>query len=62
MKLDSLEAATCPKDLTNPPGNRIHPLTEEYEGYYALAVNGPWRLIFRFEEADVHDVQLIQYH
>lgn len=63
MKLDSMEAATCLEDLRNPPGNRLHTLRgKEYAGLWALAVSGPWRLVFRFEQGHVYDVRLVQYH
>lgn len=63
MKLDSLEAATTVDDLANPPGNHLHTLAgKEYDGFWAIAVNGPWRLIFRFEAGDAYEVQLQQYH
>ena len=63
MKLDSMEAATCVEDLENPPGNHLHTLGgKEYQGYWAISVNGPWRIVFRFEEGHAYDVRLVQYH
>lgn len=62
IKLDWIDAATCIEDLQNPPSNHLHKLTGNYEGYWAISINGPWRLIFQFEESDVYDVQLVQYH
>lgn len=63
MKLDSMEAATNLQDLRNPPGNRLHRLSgPESQDCWAMAINGPWRLVFRFEEGHIHDVRLVQYH
>ena len=63
MKLDSIDAATCIEDLENPPGNHLHTLNgKEYEGCWAISVNGPWRIVFRFEQGHVFDVRLVQYH
>ncbi|MCL5261244.1 MAG: type II toxin-antitoxin system RelE/ParE family toxin [Gammaproteobacteria bacterium] len=62
MRLDSMDAATCIEDLQNPPSNNLHKLHGDYLGYWSIAVNGPWRLIFRLEENNIYDVFLIQYH
>ena len=44
------------------PGLRLHPLKGELKDYYAVAVSGNWRVIFRFEEGDVVDVDYVDYH
>ena len=63
MKLDSINAATSIEDLENPPGNHLHNLSgKEYEECWAISVNGPWRIVFRFESSHVYDVRLVQYH
>lgn len=63
MKLDSMDAATCLDDLRNPPGNHLHPLQgKHYQGYWAIAVSGPWRLVFVPENSDIYEVRLEQYH
>ncbi len=62
MKLDSMDLATCLEDLQTPPSNHLHQLTGNLKGYWAIRVNGPWRLIFRFQEGDIYDVSLEQYH
>ncbi len=62
MKLDSMDAATCLEDLANPPSNHLHPLKGVYKGYWAISVNGPWRLIFRYEKGNIFDISLEQYH
>ena len=62
MKLDSMDAATCAEDLQNPLSNNLHKLQGEYVGYWAISVNGPWRLVFRIQDNDIYDVMLVQYH
>jgi proteic killer suppression protein len=27
-----------------------------------MAVNGPWRICFRFKDGDAYDVEIIDYH
>ncbi|HEX4157625.1 MAG TPA: type II toxin-antitoxin system RelE/ParE family toxin [Rhizomicrobium sp.] len=40
----------------------LHPLKGERKGLWAITVNGPWRICFRFEDGDAHDVEIIDYH
>ena len=61
-KLDMLNRAVARKDLHAPPSNRLHALHGDREGQYAISVSGPWRLCFRFEEGDIFDLELVQYH
>ena len=62
MKLDSRDAAECLEDLKSPPSNHLHPLKGDYLNYWAISINGPWRLIFKYENNDIFDVMLEQYH
>ena len=41
---------------------RLHRLTGNLAGYWAVSVSANWRIIFRFEGEDVCDVDLIDYH
>lgn len=59
--LPALDAAEAPEDL-NISGLDLHPLKGNMKGYWAVSVSGNWRLIFRFEEKAVHDLDLIDYH
>jgi proteic killer suppression protein len=44
------------------PNYRLHALKGEREGYWSVTVKANWRIIFRFENGGVHDVELIDYH
>ena len=44
------------------PGFRLHPLKGDRKGLYGVTVRANWRVIFRFEEGNAHDVELIDYH
>jgi proteic killer suppression protein len=61
-KMDMLNRAMAQKDLQAPPSNHLHPLHGERKGQWAISVNGPWRLCFRFVEGDIYDLGLVQYH
>ena len=44
------------------PGYRLHPLKGDLQGFWSVAVSGNWRIIFRFEDGDAYEVDLIDYH
>ena len=41
---------------------RLHRLTGNLDGYWAVTVSANWRIIFRFDGEDVCDVELVDYH
>jgi len=59
--LARLNASHEPRDM-NLPGLRLHSLSGEYQGYWAVDVSGNWRIVFRFEVQDVIDVDYLDYH
>ena len=61
-KLDMMNTATEIIDLMSPPSNHLHQLYGDRQDQWAISVNGPWRLCFKFEDGDVFDVELVQYH
>ncbi len=50
-----------PDDM-NRRGFGLHRLTGDRAGYWAVTVSANWRIVFRFQEGDVCDVDLIDYH
>lgn len=46
----------------NLPGYRFHPLKADLKGYYAITVRANWRIIFRFDNGHVYDVDFLDYH
>ena len=59
--LARLDAATESADL-DVPGFRLHPLKGELKGFWAVTVRANWRVVFRFVDGDVFDVDYIDYH
>ena len=59
--LSVLDAAATPQAL-DLPGYRLHPLKGDLKGYWSVTVRANWRIIFRFESGDAHDVDLVDYH
>ena len=54
-------AAAQPTDL-DIPGYRLHALKGPRAGYWSLRVSGNWRIVFRFDEGEPVDVDLVDYH
>ena len=44
------------------PGFQLHPLKGKLKGLWAVSVSGNWRVVFRFENGNAYDVDLIDYH
>ncbi|MCF8107357.1 MAG: type II toxin-antitoxin system RelE/ParE family toxin [Desulfohalobiaceae bacterium] len=59
--LARLDASLSPQDMRL-PGFELHPLKGAYFGYWAVSVSGNWRVLFRFEESHVCDVDYCDYH
>ena len=61
MQLAALDTSQAIEDM-DLPGYRLHPLKGERSGYWAIDVSGNWRLTFRMEGGDVHDLNYEDYH
>ncbi len=59
--LDRLAAAKKPKDM-NLPGYKLHVLSGNKAGTWAVSISGNWRVTFKFEGEDVIVVDYIDYH
>lgn len=61
-KLDQLDVVTTLDALKVPPGNRLHKLTGDLAGRYAIRINDQYRIVFRFEQQHAFDVRCTDYH
>jgi proteic killer suppression protein len=61
-KLLLLDAAQSLGDLRVPPGNRLEKLVGDRAGQYSIRVNDRYRICFRWEGGDAHDVEVVDYH
>ncbi|MCY3729291.1 MAG: type II toxin-antitoxin system RelE/ParE family toxin [Nitrospira sp.] len=61
LALADLDDASMPSDL-DLPGYRLHRLKGNLERFWSISISGNWRIIFRFEEGDAYDVDLVDYH
>jgi len=60
QRLTALDAARDPRSL-DIPGWRVHPLRGK-PPRYGLAVSGPWRITFEWQDGEALRVDLEQYH
>lgn len=62
IKLAQLDQVESVDELKVPPGNRLHKLSGDREGQWAIRVNDQYRICFRFENGDAYDVEVTDYH
>jgi proteic killer suppression protein len=61
-KLDMIHTAHTLLDLRSPPGNRLEVLKGGREGLHSIRINEQWRVVFRWESKNAHEVSIIDYH
>ena len=44
------------------PTFRLHALKGDRQGFHAVTVRANWRIVFRFDEESVLDVDFVDYH
>lgn len=49
-------------DLRVPPGNRLEALKGKRKGQHSIRVNDQWRICFLWQDKDVFDVEITDYH
>ena len=62
QRLSALNAARKLDDLSRLRSVGLHKLTGDRAGHWALRINGPWGLVFRFADGDAFDVEIVDYH
>jgi proteic killer suppression protein len=58
----ALDAATSLNDLSPLKSVGLHKLSGVRKEQWAMTINGPWRLCFRFADGDAWDVEIVDYH
>jgi len=46
----------------NLPGYRLHQLRGDRRGFWSVTISENWRIIFRLEDGDAYEVDLVDYH
>lgn len=61
VRLEAIDAASTINDIRL-PGYDLHELKGDRKGIWSIKVSGNWRITFKFEEGEVYDVDIEDYH
>lgn len=61
-KLLYLHDAAELKDLRVPPGNRLEALKGSYKGKHSIRINEQWRIVYRWQNGNAFEVEVVDYH
>ena len=61
-RLKLLDEAESLADLTGLASIGLHKLAGDRRGQWAININGPWRICFRFASGEARDVEIVDYH
>ena len=61
-KLNILDAVTTLDTLRIPPSNRLETLKGDRTGQHSIRTNDQWRICFRWDSGNAHDVEISAYH
>ena len=57
-----MDGAKQLQDLKFPPSNRLEALKSKLSGYHSIRINNQFRIVFRWIDGDIHDVEITDYH
>lgn len=49
-------------DLRIPPANRLEKLKGNLKEFHSIRINNQWRIIFKWENGNAFEVEIIDYH
>jgi len=61
-RMKVLRAARSIDDIPPLKSVGLHALSGDRKGQWAMTINGPWRLVFRFRNGNAEDVEIVDYH
>ena len=61
-KLDMVNTASRLDDLMSPPNNRLELLKGNLKGFYSIRVNDQYRITFKWQNGNAHEVRVRDYH
>jgi proteic killer suppression protein len=61
-KLRMLNNSQNIADLQIPPSNRLEKLKGSLKDFYSIRVNDQWRIIFRWNNGNASEVEILDYH
>jgi len=60
--LSAVNTAKTLEPLRMVPGYKLHPLTGELKGFWAIWVTGNYRICFKFEDGNAYEINYLDYH
>jgi proteic killer suppression protein len=61
-KLRMINNSRTINDLKVPPANRLEKLKGDREGQLSIRINDQWRICFKWQNSDAHEVEITDYH
>lgn len=61
-KLRMINNSHIINDLRVPPANQLEKLCGNLQGFYSIRINKQWRIIFKWENGNAYEVQIVDYH
>ncbi|MEE8329468.1 MAG: type II toxin-antitoxin system RelE/ParE family toxin [Thermodesulfovibrionia bacterium] len=61
-KLRMLNRAKILNDLKVPPANRLEKLSKDRKGQHSIRINDQCRFCFKWNNGEVNNVEIIDYH
>lgn len=61
-KLRMLNNAQTLNDLRIPPANRLEKLKGDLKGFHSIRINEKWRIVFKWSNSNIHNVEIVDYH
>lgn len=49
-------------DLKIPPANRLEKLKGDLKEFYSIRINSQWRIVFKWENGNAFEVEILDYH
>ena len=61
-KLRMINNAQNINDLRIPPANFLEKLSGNLDGFHSIRINKQWRIIFKWNNDNAFEVQIVDYH
>jgi len=61
-KLTQIHGAASLEFLRAPPANRLEKLGGDRLGQWSIRINDQWRICFKWDDGNAHDVEIVDYH
>jgi toxin HigB-1 len=61
-KLRMLNNSQNITDLTVPPSNKLEKLRGKMKDFYSIRIINQWRIIFKWDNGNASEVEIIDYH